>query len=63
MAKKTKSFLNINAFRLDKSAKKKTEGIDAPDNYIVIDPDIDLLVKDSPYMRDMIGPKKLKKHK
>ena len=63
MTKKTRTFLNINAFRLDRKGKKKATKFDAPDDYIMIDPDIDLLVKDSPYMRDMLGPKKLKKHK
>ena len=58
MTKKTKTFTNINEFVVLNKGKKKAEMFEVPDNYVSIAPENGIMVKDSQYVRDMIGKTK-----
>ena len=59
--KKVKKFVDISNFVWVN--KGKSEVLETPNSYVSIAPDNGILVKDSPYMRDMVLAKKPKKHK
>jgi len=53
MTIKKKSFIEINNFVWKN--KGKTEVLETPNTYISVAPDNGIMVKDSQYVRDMIG--------
>jgi hypothetical protein len=61
MTKKTKKFIEVNNFVWKN--KGKSEVLETPNNFVSIAPDNGIVVKDSPYMRDMVLGKEGKNHK